>query len=528
MIKLQNVLVLAENVPFDAKALIAKRLNLSFEKIKSAEIIRRSLDVRKKYSPYFCYTFLVDFFDKKDEKFILKTQKSALPYEEVEYKFLKAKKSPKNRPIIIGSGPAGLFAAITFIKAGLSPLIIERGKSVDDRILDIEIFRNGGKLLPHSNVQFGEGGAGTFSDGKLNTGIKDIRINTVLKLFAEFGADPDILINAKPHIGTDVLQLVVKNMRNFISENGGEYMFETAFKRPVTTNNKLKAIVCERDGAEFSIDCDHLILAIGNAARDTFRVLYENRLDMAAKPFAVGVRIEHLQENLNLTQYGEDYPTALPPCEYKLAVHTESGRGVYTFCMCPGGVVVNATSEENSNVTNGMSYHARSGKNANSALLVGVTPEDFGSDPLDGIDFQIKIEKAAFKATGGYSAPCQTVGSFLYGDKNIKGEVEPSILPAPTFCDLDKILPDFVITALKEALPLFERKISGFASSCAILTAPETRSSSPVKIIRNDLFESNIEGIFPAGEGAGYAGGITSSAVDGIKVAEAVINKINL
>ncbi len=528
LIKLQNVLVSVNDINFDAKLVVTKKLNVPYESVKTAKILRRSVDVRKKSNPCFCYSFCVDFLDKKTEKLAIKNCKNASFYTEGKYVFLKAKNKPQNRPIIVGSGPAGLFAAITLIKAGLSPIIIERGKKVEKRLEDIENFRQNNILNTSSNVQFGEGGAGTFSDGKLNTGIKDTRIAKVLELFAEFGADPDILVNAKPHIGTDRLQIVLKNIRKFILENGGEYYFETTFKRAIVSNGQVTEIICEKCEKEFSIPCETLVLAIGNAARDTFENLLKCGAEMVAKPFAVGVRIEHLQKKLNVSQYGENYPDTLPPTEYKLAVHLENGRGVYTFCMCPGGFVVNGASEENSIVTNGMSYFARDGINANSALLVGVSPEDFGKNPLDGIKLQREIETKAFELTKGYGAPCETVGSFLYGEENKFSDVSPTILPKPVLTKLEEVFPHYITDSLKKALPKFNEKIIGFADKSAVLTAPETRSSSPVKIIRNEEFESNIGGIYPTGEGAGYAGGITSSAVDGIKVAEAIINKLNI
>ena len=523
MIKLQNVLLSVDIKITDPKITVASLLNIPQIKIKDTYVLRRSVDVRKKYNPCFCYSFAVEFSDPHTEKSVLKKHNNASPYCPTPYTFLRAEKSLQNKPIVVGSGPAGLFAAYTLCKAGLPPVIIEKGKPVEDRVKDVESFWSGGEPNENSNVQFGEGGAGTFSDGKLNTGIKDNRCQTVLELFTHFGADKDILVNAKPHIGTDVLRTVVKNIRNEILSLGGEYLFETKFEKPLVKNGEVYAIECTKNKEKITLPCERLVLALGNASRDTYKNLLDCGVTLTSKPFAVGVRIEHLQENLNLSQYGENYSKNLPPLEYKLASHLENGRGVYTFCMCPGGVVVNSSSEKNTYVTNGMSYFARDKVNANSALLVGVSEKDFGSHPLDGIAFQRQIEQAAFKATGGKGLPFVTVGEFL-GRKNPNTlSVFPTALPSAEKCDLNKVLPNFVTNAIKEALPLFDKKIKGFASDDAILTAPETRSSSPVRILRNELFETNIKGIYPCGEGAGYAGGITSSAVDGIKTAEAVI-----
>ncbi len=522
MIKLQNILISVDTPVSNPSLTVSEALNIPIVKVKKAEIFRRSVDVRKKSTPYFCYTFLVELSDPHTEKAVLKKHKNASPYNKTPYVFLQAEKKPQHRPVVVGSGPAGLFAAYTLCKAGISPVIIERGKPVEERVKDVENFWSGGELNESSNVQFGEGGAGTFSDGKLNTGIKDPRTRTVLELFKKFGADEDILINAKPHIGTDRLRTVVKNIRNEITALGGEYLFETRFEKPLIKDGKIFAVECVKDKNLITLPCEQLVLAVGNAARDTYKSLLNCGVNLSSKPFAVGVRIEHLQKNLNLAQYGENYSKNLPPLEYKLAAHLENGRGVYTFCMCPGGVVVNSASEKNAYVTNGMSYLARNGQNANSALLVGVSEKDFGSHPLDGVTFQEKIEKAAFKATGGKGLPYITVGEFLGYKKHSFGVV-PTALPSVVKCDLTTVLPNFVTTSLKEALPLFDKKINGFAVDDAVLTAPETRSSSPVRILRNEQFETNIRGIYPCGEGAGYAGGITSSAVDGIKTAEAII-----
>ena len=528
MIKLQNVSTPILTKAEDFKSHIASLLKIGEEKIKSVKLYKRSIDARRKSDLCFCDAFLIDFFDTKVQLGILKKFKNASAFSEAPYNWKTANLLPKVPPVIIGSGPAGLFAALAFCKAGVPPIIIERGQSVDKRTKSVEAFWQGEKLNANSNVQFGEGGAGTFSVGKLNTGIKDPRCRTVLKTFLKFGANEDILIKAKPHIGTDVLRNVVKNIRKEIESLGGKYLFETEFLNPVVSNGKLSKIVLKNASGEFEMPCEHLVLAIGNAARDTYKALWQNNVFMTPKPFSVGVRIEHLQEKINLSQYGEGYPKSLPAAEYKLATHLKNGRGVYTFCMCPGGVVVNSASEENTYVTNGMSYQSRSGVNANSALLVGVTEDDFShlsnGTPFGAMYLQQQIEKAAFTATNGKGLPYQTVGNFLNKTKSsIINEVKPTALPSVCEACFDDIFPKYVTDSLKEALYVFDKKIKGFACDDAILTAPETRSSSPVRIVRNEEFMSNIVGIYPCGEGAGYAGGITSSAVDGMRCAEAII-----
>ena len=436
---------------------------------------------------------------------------------------------PSLNPIIIGSGPAGLFAALTLANAGISPIIIEQGEAVEDRVKSVDAFWNTGILNTSSNIQFGEGGAGTFSDGKLNTGIKDIRCRTVLEQFHRFGAKKDILINAKPHIGTDVLREVVRNIRKEIEHLGGKYYFNTQFLEPIIKNGKITSVLLKDKNGKFELPCDKLILAIGNASRKTYRTLFNKGLNIIPKSFAIGVRIEHLQNNVNVSRYSKEMANSLPPADYKLATHLPNGRGVYTFCMCPGGVVVNSSSEQETYVTNGMSYQSRSETNANSALLVGIDEKDFKefdtSSPFGGVALQETIEKSAFAATGGKGLPVQTVGNFLNSNaKNEISSVYPTVKPNYSFCDINKILPNYITDSLRLALPIFDKQIGGFASEDAILSAPETRSSSPVRIVRNEQFLSNIEGIYPCGEGAGYAGGITSSAVDGIRTAEAVIN----
>ena len=417
----------------------------------------------------------------------------------------------KHRPVIIGFGPCGMFAGLTLARRGLKPLIIERGAAIEQRVSDVEKFWEEGVLNTESNVQFGEGGAGTFSDGKLTTGIKDLRIRKVLTDFVKAGADPDILYKQRAHIGTDVLRTVVKNIRQEIIRLGGEVRFNTRFVEVKTKNKCVKSIVVVGDGREEEIFTEDVVLAIGHSARDTFRYLAGRGIKMQQKPFSIGVRIEHPQALIDKAQYGD--AEGLPPADYKISYHCANGRGVYTFCMCPGGQVVVASSQEGGVVTNGMSNRARNSGTANSGLLVDVRCEDFGSpSPLAGIEFQEKYEKLAFELGGrNYKAPRTTWGEFRDG-----GESAAAVAGS---------LPDFAVESIKEAMPHLGRKLFGFDDDDAVLTAVETRSSSPVRFARNENMEGTFGGFYPAGEGAGYAGGIMSAACDGIKAAEKIIGK---
>ena len=531
MIKLQNILV-----PIQSKAsaisIVAQALKIDEKNILFTKLYKRAVDARKKPNILFCDTYLVEFCSSSFENSILKKQKNAVLYETKTYIWNKVFNIPKLKPIIIGSGPAGLFAGLTLAKAGMSPIIIEQGQPVDERVKTVEAFWKNGTLNEKSNVQFGEGGAGTFSDGKLNTGIKDVRCRVVLEEFNRFGAKDDILINAKPHIGTDVLRDVVKNIRKEIETLGGEYYFNTEFLEPIIKNGQIYAVSLKNQNGVFQMPCEHLILAIGNASRTTYRSLYNKGLEIIPKAFAIGVRIEHLQNAINNSRYSKELVDFLPPAEYKLATHLSNGRGVYTFCMCPGGVVVNSASERNTYVTNGMSFQNRNENNANSALLVGITEQDFAefadNTPFGGIKLQEAIERKAFKLTNGQGVPTQSVGNFL--NKSFKNEifdVIPTVKPNACLCDISTIFPEYITNSLRFALPIFDKQISGFAYQNSILTAPETRSSSPIRILRNGKFMSNIKGIYPCGEGAGYAGGITSSAVDGMRTAESIIEQLN-
>jgi len=433
--------------------------------------------------------------------------------------------------VIVGAGPAGLFAALVLAETGLRPILLERGRPVEQRRADVERFWETGMLDASSNVQFGEGGAGAFSDGKLNTGTKDRRHRFILETLTSCGAPDDILIDAKPHVGTDGLYRTLQGLRRRLQELGAEIRFESCLEDLKISEGRLTGIVVGGPEGRYDLSCTHLILCPGHSARDTFAMLRRRGVPMEAKPFAVGVRIEHRQADCDAAQYREyaGHP-GLPAASYKLSCHLPSGRGVFSFCVCPGGEVVAAASEQQAVVTNGMSEHARSGENINGAILVGVAPEDFGGaeDPLAGVAFQRELERSAYRlGGGGFAAPAQRVEDFLAGrPSSCAGRVAPTYRPVVRWCDLHACLPAFVSEALEEALPLLGRKLKGYDAPDAVLTAVESRSSSPVRILRNDAMESPLSGLFPCGEGAGYAGGILSAAADGMRAAEQVYNAI--
>jgi len=496
-------------------------VNFKGVKIKSAKLYKKSVDARRKNDVHFCCSVLLEV---ENESIALKRIKNSKPYTEPVYKYKKA--VADMRPVVVGFGPAGIFAAYTLAKSGLCPIVIERGDDIDTRQKKVDAFWEGGKLDTESNVQFGEGGAGTFSDGKLTTGISDIRCREVLKIFNENGADNNILTDAKAHIGTDVLAVVIKNIRNKIIALGGEVRFGERLESINTNNNSVCSLyIKKQNGETYTLPCQRIILAIGHSARDTLYMLRDIGLNMVKKPFAMGLRIEHLQKNINKALYGDfaEHP-ALANASYKLAVHLENGRGVYTFCMCPGGYVVNASSEKEKIAVNGMSYAARDGKNANSAVLTEVLPEDLPEDLLSGVELQRKIEEAAYNITGGKGVPVQTVGGYVFG-QDTAPQVEATVKPRAVFTDLNKLFPDFINSSLKLGITALDKKLNGFADKGALLTGPETRSSCPIRMVRNENLASvSIDGVFPAGEGAGYAGGIMSAAVDGIKCAESLIS----
>ena len=503
----------------------AQLLKISASKVRKLKIVRRSVDARKKPDIRIVYT--IDVTVDGNEKKILKDARckraSLAPVS--YYKVPKPKGLPKHRPVVVGFGPAGMFAALILAINGLCPIVLERGEDARSRHERVEHFFKTGELNTKSNIQFGEGGAGTFSDGKLNTGVNNPRIGWVLEQFVKAGAREDILFDTKPHVGTDVLLTVVQNIRQRIISLGGEVRFNAQVTDILREDDRVTGL---QINGEETIYCDHVICAISHSARDTFRHLESLGIPMEAKPFAMGVRIEHLQENVDKAQYGRHDPV-LPPADYKLVKHLEN-ETVYTFCMCPGGYVVAAASEKGRCVTNGMSYADRDGVNANAALLVTLNPRDFpGEGALAGMYWQEEIEEAAFQAGGGnYYAPAQLVGDFLKGIPSTgPGSVTPTYHPGVTWSDLHNVLPEKITGALKEALPQLEGNLSGFADTDAVLTAPETRSSSPVRIIRDESKQSiGLKGLYPAGEGAGYAGGIMSAAIDGILCAESLMENL--
>ncbi len=520
MIRLSNIKISA-NINPTSELLKKKAEKILKSKVNSIKIAKKSIDARDKNNVH--YIFALDIEIKNEKKYLKYKNVSKTPV----YKYTISKSELSKRPVIVGFGPAGMFAGLVLAYSGAKPLILERGYSVEKRQDAIYKFHSTGILDTKSNIQFGEGGAGTFSDGKLTTGINDKRCRYVLEKLVEFGAPKEILYLAKPHIGTDILINVVKNIRNEIIKYGGEILFEHKMTDIVTDNNVIKQVIAENNTETKYFDTDSVILAIGHSARDTFEKLNLLNIKMAQKPFAMGVRIEHLQSSINKAQYGE-FSKYLPPADYKLTAHLSNGRSAYTFCMCPGGVVVAAASEKNMVCTNGMSYHNRNGENANSALLIGIQPEDFGSDDvLAGMYLQRELEQRAFLAGGSnYNAPVQTVGDLLMGQKTTElGSIKPTYRPNVTPSDFKEIFPDFMYESFQLAIKAMDKKIKGFADSNAVMTAVESRSSSPIRILRNkyDFNSVNIKGLIPCGEGCGYAGGIMSAAVDGIKCAEAVL-----
>ena len=528
MIRLRDLSLTLEQDTQHLYRLAARQLGIRETQIEQLTIYRRSVDARKKDELRLVYT--VDVAVLGNEARLLQRyagNPKIAAAKEYTYSIPKPRSVPDSRPVVVGFGPGGMFAALVLAEAGLCPIVLERGQDAASRKRAVESFWATGRLDPACNVQFGEGGAGTFSDGKLNTGIKNDRIRWVLEQFHAAGAREDILYDAKPHIGTDILITVVQNLRRRIEALGGEIRFGCRLTGLTKSGNALSAVSYEQLGRVFSIPCQKLILAIGHSARDTFQMLYDSGILMEPKSFSMGVRIEHSQAWLNQAQYGPfaGHPR-LPPADYKLSAHLPDGSSAYTFCMCPGGYVVAAASEREGVVTNGMSDANRDGQNANAALLVTLHPEDF-PDPsvLGGMHWQRQLEQAAYEAAGGgYRAPAQLVGDFLAGRASTGAKsVRPTYRPGVTYTGLSSCMPEQIIQTLRRALPVFDRKLPGFAQPDAVLTAPETRSSSPVRILRDETMQSSLRGLFPCGEGAGYAGGITSAAVDGMRCAEALL-----
>ena len=526
MLRVSNIKISIDEDPSIIEKLVLKKLKIKSSDLVKYYIYKESIDARKgKIS--FVYT--VKKKKKNEDKVLNKHVKDVVKIKELKYEGVESGTEKLDKiPVIIGSGPAGLFAGLVLAQRGYKPLLLERGLDVDKRSEDIDLFWKERKFKNNSNVQFGEGGAGTFSDGKLTTRIKDIRCRKVLEELVNFGSPEEILYSHKPHVGTDILKGVVKNIRNEIIRLGGEVRFDSKVTDICRVDNGIESITINDNEV---IETNIVILAIGHSARDTYEMLHERGVHIIQKPFAIGARIEHPQELINKSQYKDfhNHPR-LGAADYRLIEHTSNGRTAYTFCMCPGGSVIASASNEGQVVTNGMSEHARDKDNANSAFLVNVVPGDFGSDhPLAGMYFQEKYERLAYELGGqNYNAPVQLVGDFLNDRISTKiGSVKPSYEPGYTFVDLRECLPQFVTETMKEALSGFDRKIKGFAMDDAVLTGVETRSSAPIRIVRDEetLESTNTRNLYPCGEGAGYAGGIVTAAVDGIKCAEKIIGK---
>lgn len=541
MIQINQLNLNLEHSAEDIKRKAAKMVGCNVSEFQDFQIVKKSIDARKKPEIYISYSVRLGL---KDEKKILKKKRDSRiqQCEDKVYSFPESGTHELgHRPVIVGMGPAGLFCGYYLAKHGYKPIILERGKDVDSRTRDVSDFWNGGVLKLNSNVQFGEGGAGTFSDGKLNTLIKDKdgRNREVLKVFVECGAPESILYDGKPHIGTDVLINVVKTMRERLIAWGGEVRFETQVVDLVVENNRLTGLVIENMTEDAIVKENGMpqlrelvpanlaVLAIGHSARDTFEMLYGKNIPMEAKAFAVGFRVQHPQKMVNLEQYGMEKSDYLPAAPYKVTARTTSGRGVYSFCMCPGGYVVNASSEEGRMAVNGMSYSDRGGENANSAIIVNVTPEDYGSNhPLAGIHFQRKLEENAYHAGNG-KIPCQYYGDYkahvLQEDVSAFEKLTtPQMRGGYCFANLTEILPTELNGAFVEGMEHFGKVMKGFNRPDAILSGVESRTSSPVRISRDESFQSEVRGLYPCGEGAGYAGGITSAAMDGLRVAEQI------
>ncbi len=517
-------------VTADVKALehqICKKLKV--KQVPQYEILKRSIDARKKPDIFYVYTVGVHtpdegrIYKKVNDNNIMLTER--LSYCEVK----TGVKKMEHHPLIVGAGPAGLFCGLQLAKMGYAPIIVDRGSDIEKRSKAVEHFFETGELQPDCNVQFGEGGAGTFSDGKLNTQVKDKygRIRYVLEQFVKNGANPEILYDYKPHVGTDVLKRVIVGLRKEIEAYGGIFSFDTKVTDIKIENGRVTGAKLVQNGYETWVDCNQVVIAIGHSARDTFQMLYDKRIHMSSKEFAVGVRVEHPASWIQEASYGKgEEAKVLPAAPYKLTYQAEDGRGVYSFCMCPGGYVVNASSEPDRIAVNGMSYSGRSGCNSNSAIVVSVKQGDFGGEhPLAGVFFQQKLEEAVYQEGKGKVVVQRYEDLCKNQTTDCLGIVTPQIKGGYAFGNLNRCLPEFIINDIKEAMPAFGRKIPGFDHEDVIMSGVESRTSSPVRIWRNETFEANISGIYPCGEGAGYAGGIMSAAVDGIKVAEKIIEQ---
>lgn len=521
MIKISSLKVNTERK--DLVKETARFLKCGEKRIKSVEILKKSLDCRKRGNPFFVYTLKVSA--ERESEFL--KLKNVEKFEENRYEF-DYTPLRREKTLIVGLGPAGLFCGLMLARCGLNPVIIERGEDVDKRYESVKKFFETGELNENSNVQFGEGGAGTFSDGKLTCGLNSRKIPFVINEFVKHGAPDEIAYLSKPHIGTDCLHNTVKKIREEIVSLGGEVRFNHKLTDMIINNNRVEGAVIEAFGKTYEEKCDNIVLATGHSARDIYEMVISKGIRTEKKPFSVGVRIEHKREYINMLRYGsKELCESLPAADYKLACHKDK-RGAYTFCMCPGGYVVASSSEKGQVVTNGMSNFKRDAENSNAAILVSVSPEDIKGSQTDAIKFQEKLEKAAYELGGGnFFAPVQKAGDFLKGVKSTgKGEVTPSYRPGVKWCDLNEILPDFVADMLKFAICDFDRKIKGFNFPDAVLTGIETRSSAPLRIVRGKDFQSVVKGIYPIGEGAGYAGGIISSALDGINAAEVIKGEI--